>query len=129
MEYRIDLDFCLDLRRQRKEQREIPEQPQDRDATIQESGGGKNAHGPVPSTHNGEGVFDAAFSFSIALTVSPGPDGGDKGTGDSTTLKDAGQAGEKEGENDDRCGSSVIAVQQRALRCLESSIVIHPISP
>lgn len=127
MEYRIDLDFCLDRRRQHREQRDPQQQGRDISGVV-ESGSGKSgsSSSPVPSTHHGEGDFDGAFSFSIVLTVSA-DSGSGFGSGRQADRVVA-VGGTKEGEREVRCGSSVIAVQQQALKCLESTIVIHPIA-
>lgn len=111
MEYRIDLDFCLDLRRLHKEEVE---------RLSQEGGSGKgsgNSNSPVPAAHSGGGVFDEAFSFSIPLKVVPG--GSTTGSGCDSVGKGKGGLG--------REGSSIVAVQQRALKCLASTSITLPI--
>ena len=109
VEYRIDLDFCLDRRRLHKEEQE---------RLNQEGGsgvGGGKSSSPVPAAHTGGGVFDEAFSFSIPLKVVP------EGSRAATSGVIEGKGGVS------REGSSIVAVQQRALKCLQSSFITLPI--
>ena len=115
MQYRIDLDFCLD-------RRAISRENMDKD----------RARGS-PTPQSTTGVFDGAFSFSIPLHVLHA---------DSRDVRDAPLQAEAELDSAhlsdtsmsasdpqaaSRVVSSIVSVQLQALRCLESSIVILPI--
>lgn len=109
MEYRIDLDFCLDRR-----------------AAGRENMDKERARGS-PTPQSTAGVFDGAFSFSIPLHVlypdMPSPA--------DALLSGGARAGEVDhrgGDPQTPGGASAIAsVQLQALRCLESNNVILPI--
>lgn len=112
VQYRIDLDFCLDRRAIGREDR------------VRDS----------PTPQSTAGVFDGAFSFSIPLQVlhsdMPTPaevdnDGGalnQSGVGETSNTRVQGQQ-----QQADVRVSSVASVQLQALRCLESNVVVLPL--
>lgn len=111
----MDLDFCLDRRSHFKE---------DLEQSGQEGGSGRDSGrdngrnrdsstsaSPVPPAQHKGGVFDEAFSFSIPLKVVP--EGG-AAADDASALSNDGASRER---------SSIISVQQRALKCLQSTFI------
>lgn len=111
-EYRVDLDFCLDQRQLAREAREARHSQVVSDESNSGDGAKPRNTSPIPNAHHGVGLFDGAFSFSIPLLVAP------------SAVKEATQGA-------DMCGSknysSVVSVQQNALKCLASQFVIFPL--